>query len=121
MENELKKYFGQCHCGNVKFEVKLGTVKELITCNCSICIRKGWSLTFVPKENFHLLAGESSLTDYQFGKKSLHHQFCSRCGTSCFSSGPGHDGKTMFAVNMRCVDGFDLKSVPAREFDGKNL
>ena len=61
---ETKKYTGSCHCGSVRFEVTTG-LENVMSCNCSICSRSGYLLSFVPVEQFTLLAGEDQLTDYQ--------------------------------------------------------
>lgn len=116
----MQTYHGSCHCGKVQFEAK-GDFKNAVTCNCSICQRKGSILAFVPDENFKLLSGAEYLTDYQFGKKTIHHTFCSVCGVTAFSSGEKPGGPKMKAVNLRCLEGFDLKSLTIKEFDGKSL
>lgn len=117
---ETKTYQGSCHCGKVRYEVKADLSGELNTCNCSICGRTGWVLTFVPAEQFTLLTGEDALTDYQFGKKSIHHLFCSTCGIRSFARGT-LNGKELAAVNVRCLEGVDLKTLKTREFDGRSL
>lgn len=33
-------YQGSCHCGNIKFTAE-GEIGEVMSCNCSICERKG--------------------------------------------------------------------------------
>ena len=38
---------GSCHCGKVAFEVE-GDIDSAMSCNCSICQRKGSLLWFVP-------------------------------------------------------------------------
>ena len=37
---------GSCHCGKVAYEVETD-LEQVIECNCSICRRKGYLLTFV--------------------------------------------------------------------------
>jgi hypothetical protein len=115
-----KTYAGGCHCGKVRYEVT-AAVEDGMTCNCSICAMKAHVLTFVSPAQFKLLSGEGSLSDYQFNKKVIHHLFCSNCGVSSFGRGTGPDGNEMYAVNLRCLDGFDLTSLPVQTFDGKSL
>ena len=81
----------------------------------------GWILSFVPAASFSLQAGEDALTDYQFGKKKIHHLFCKTCGVHSFSRGAGHDGALMYAVNLRCLEGVDPDALPVNRFDGKKL
>ena len=38
-EKELKEYHGNCHCGAVRFSVKMPELKEVSHCNCSHCTR----------------------------------------------------------------------------------
>lgn len=115
------KAHGSCHCGNVKFECEINETKEVVSCNCSICSRKGWLLTFALDTDFKLISGHDSLKDYQFGKKSIHHEFCTNCGTNCFSTGLGHDGKKTRAINVRCLSNFDFKDYTIKEYDGKSI
>jgi hypothetical protein len=119
MSGEVKTYTGGCHCGKVRYEVTtdLGFV---IDCNCSICSKKGHILNFVPTEQFKLLSGEDSLTDYQFNKNVIHHTFCSTCGISSFASGKKPDGTPVKAINVRCLDGVDVGSLEVKHVDGKS-
>ena len=113
------KYQGGCHCGNVRYEIET-QIDSGLTCNCSICFKKGHVLTFAPEASFKLLKGEDSLSDYQFNKKTIHHLFCKNCGVSSFGKGSMPDGTKMVSINMRCLDGFDMKSIPITEYDGKS-
>ena len=114
------KHSGGCHCGNVRFDVEM-TIDTLMACNCSICSKRGYLLAFTPEKNFTLLSGADSLTDYQFGKKNIHHVFCKTCGVSAFGNGAMPDGTKMRAINARCLDGIDIAQIPVTPFDGKSL
>ncbi|MDY7227718.1 GFA family protein [Hyalangium rubrum] len=113
-------YKGGCHCGKVRYEVKLD-LNELISCNCSICAKTASILAFVPAQEFKLLSGEDALTDYQFGKKHVHHLFCSTCGIRSFGSGEMPDGRAMRAINVRCLEGVNVDTLKITPFDGKSL
>ncbi|MDB4975872.1 MAG: aldehyde-activating protein [Myxococcaceae bacterium] len=117
---EAKAYTGSCHCGNVRYQVTLDLTAEMLTCNCSICARTGTMLTFVPAAAFTLERGEDALTDYQFGKKHIHHNFCSTCGVRSFAWGNGPDGSKMYAINARCLEDVDLHALKTKEIDGKS-
>jgi hypothetical protein len=95
--------------------------EKAYACNCSICSRAGWLLTFAPAESFRLLGGEDELSDYQFGKKHIHHVFCRNCGVRSFSRGTGKDGKKTVAVNLRCLKELDATALPVHKFDGASL
>lgn len=43
------KYQGSCHCGSIKF-VAEGELSEVLSCNCSICQKKGSLLWFLPSK-----------------------------------------------------------------------
>jgi hypothetical protein len=111
---------GGCHCGKVRYEVTIAPDSG-ISCNCSMCSKKGTLLSFVGADAFTLKSGEGDLTDYQFNKHVIHHLFCKHCGVTSFARGVGPGGKEMVAVNLRCLDGIDLDKVEVKKFDGKSL
>jgi hypothetical protein len=113
-------YQGSCHCGAVQYRVE-GTIAKAMECNCSICSRKGHLLAFVGEGQFELLKGQEDLSDYQFGKKHIHHLFCKQCGVGTFGRGANPDGSQMYAVNVRCLDGLDFKALPVDQYDGKSI
>jgi hypothetical protein len=119
--NGLKTYAGGCHCGKVRYETQLDLGGQLITCNCSICGKTGTVLAFTPAEHFTLRSGEEVLTDYQFGKKNIHHLFCSTCGVRSFARGTMPDGTRMCAVNVRCLDDVDVSALKVTPVDGKRF
>ena len=116
---ESKTYSGGCHCGRVRYQVTTD-LASVIECNCSICSRRGHWLNFVPAEQFKLLQGQDALTDYQFNKHIIHHNFCSVCGVGSFARGKNADGSPMAAINVRCLDDIDLASIKTTRFDGKS-
>src|SRR5205823_2202539 len=89
---DAKKYTGGCHCGKVRYEVTTDLTRVL-DCNCSHCSKKGLLLNFVTADQFTLLSGEESLSDYQFNKKVIHHLFCRACGVESFARGTAQDGR----------------------------
>ncbi len=117
---EAKLHAGGCHCGKVRYEVT-AAVDSMLSCNCSICSKKGTLLTFVPEAAFTLKSGESDLTDYQFNKHRIHHTFCRVCGVTSFARGTGPDGKNMIAINARCLDDFDPATATIKNIDGKSF
>jgi hypothetical protein len=117
---EPKTYTGGCHCGEVRFEVT-ADISNVVSCNCSICQKRGALWSFVPAGNFGLRAGGEDLRDYQFAKKTIHHLFCPRCGVGSFSRGKAPDGGEMIAVNVRCLDDIDIGKLTQQPFDGRSL
>lgn len=117
---EHKTYSGACHCGAVRFELTTSPLTRASTCNCSICARVGWVMVSVPATDFRLLSGEAAQRDYQFGAQRMHHLFCATCGVRSFATFTGANGEDMRLINLRCVDGIELKALQIQEFDGKS-
>jgi hypothetical protein len=113
------KYQGSCHCGKVAFEVE-GEIKSALACNCSICSRKGSLLWFVPRDKFTLLTPEDAAGTYTFNKHVIKHRFCAVCGIHPYAEAVDPKGVPTAAVNVRCLDGLDLASVPVQQFDGRS-
>ena len=114
------KHTGSCHCGDVHYEVE-ADIKDVVACNCSICSKKGYLLSFVPEANFTLIKGADAISDYQFGAHRIHHTFCQKCGVASFSRGAMPDGTKMIALNVRCIDAIDIAALAVNPFDGKSL
>ncbi len=112
---------GGCHCGRVRFEVEVGDeFKEAIECNCSICSKKGSILAFVAREKLRLLTPETNMSTYTFNKHVIKHHFCKTCGIHPFGEAAGPQGPGA-AVNLRCLEDFDMGPVKVTPFDGQNL
>jgi hypothetical protein len=117
---EVKTWAGGCHCGRVRYEVE-SDLQSFFSCNCSICQKRGFLLTFVPQAKFRLLSGQEALTDYQFNKRVVHHLFCSTCGVASFSKGENPNAGPMVAVNVRCLDGIDATELKPQLLDGRSF
>ena len=115
----LQSHTGGCHCGKVRYQVQLDLDGPVISCNCSMCGKKGTLLSFAPAENFKLQQGEGEMTSYKFNHKVIDHLFCSTCGVTSFARG-SKDGKPIVAINTRCLDGVDPASLDVMHFDGKS-
>jgi hypothetical protein len=114
------KYKGSCHCGKIAFEVE-GDLNGAMACNCSMCSRKGSLLWFVPRERLRLLTAEDDIDTYTFNKHVIKHRFCRTCGIHPYGEGTDPKGDRMAAINIRCLEGIDLASVPVQHFDGRSL
>jgi hypothetical protein len=113
-------YRGSCHCGKVAFEVD-GEPDSGLACNCSMCQRKGSLLWFVSKEKFRLLTPEDQAATYTFHKHAIQHRFCPACGIHPYAEAKGPKGAPMAAINLRCLENFDLDKVPVKHYDGRAL
>ena len=45
----MRTYTGGCHCGQVRYEVTTD-LAAVVSCNCSICTKRGLLLNFVSPE-----------------------------------------------------------------------
>jgi hypothetical protein len=113
------RYRGSCHCGKVAFEVD-GEIKSVLACNCSICSRKGSLLWFVPRTQFTLLTPEDAAGTYTFNKHVIKHRYCPACGIHPFAEAVDPRGVPTAAVNVRCLEGVDLATIPVNQFDGRS-
>jgi len=98
-----------------------GEIKGATACNCSICSRKGSLLWFVPREKLTVLTPEEAIGTYTFNKHVIKHRFCQTCGIHPYGEGTDPRGNKIAAVNLRCIEGIDLASIPVQNFDGASL
>lgn len=113
------KYTGSCHCGKVAFEVE-GEIGSALSCNCSICQRKGSLLWFVPRADLKLISPEDAASSYTFNKHVIKHRFCPNCGIHPYGEGTDPKGNAMAAINVRCLERIDLETVKVHHYDGRS-
>jgi hypothetical protein len=113
-------YKGSCHCGNVAFQVE-GTLAGAMSCNCSLCQRKGSLMWFVPREQMQLLTPDENAGTYTFNKHAIKHRFCSKCGVHPYGEAVDPKGHAMAAINIRCLEGIELDKIPVTPFNGRAL
>src|SRR4051812_23965938 len=112
-----KTYEGSCHCGRVRFRVT-ASLANTVSCNCTICTKKGFLHLIVEPDAFQLLQGGDALTTYRFNTLVAKHTFCSHCGIHPFYVPRSHPDK--IDVNVRCLAGVDPSQLQTRPFDGRN-
>ena len=110
---------GSCHCGRIRFEAE-GDIDSALSCNCSICQRKGSLLWFVPRRALRLLTPEENASTYLFIKHVIKHHFCPTCGIHPYGEASSPSGEPMAAINIRCIEGIDLQAIPVTQFDGRS-
>ena len=84
---DAKTFTGGCHCGAVRYEVT-GSLDKVISCNCSICEKRGLLLIFAAADQFKLLSGADKLADYQFNKKVIHHNSAANAASNPSRTAP---------------------------------
>jgi hypothetical protein len=112
-------YKGSCHCGDVAFQVE-GELASAMSCNCSICQRKGTLMWFVPREHLQLLTPDENASTYTFNKHAIKHRFCPKCGMHPYGEGVDPKGNSMAAINIRCLEGIELEKIAVTHFDGRS-
>jgi len=117
--SEATKHIGSCHCGKVRYEVKVDLTQPVMACNCSMCQRTGTYLSFAPESDFTLLSGADNLADYQFNKHRIHHLFCKTCGIKSFARANRPDGTPTVAINVRCLEDVDLEGLQVKMNNGR--
>ena len=118
-----RTYLGGCHCGSVRYSVDLDLSQGTLKCNCSICSKARAWLIAVDPADFRLLSGADNLSDYQFGTRQLHHQFCKSCGIKSFARGRGPDSHEFVGVIVSCLENIpdaELAALPIVYVDGRN-
>jgi hypothetical protein len=109
---------GSCHCGKVAFEVE-ADLSQVIACNCSICSKKGYLLTFAPRDALKV-SGEENLSTYTFNTHTIRHRFCAHCGTATFGEGQQPGKPPMAAINVRCLDGVEVSELTTMPINGRD-
>jgi hypothetical protein len=111
---------GTCHCGAVRFTVKLSDgLRTARRCNCSYCRMRGAVAVSAELDGITMEQGEEALSVYQFNSGTAKHYFCSTCGIYTFHQ--RRSNNTQYGVNVACLEGispFDFEEVPV--LDGVN-
>jgi hypothetical protein len=110
----------RCHCGTVRFRVKLldgfNTIRR---CTCSYCRMRGAVAVSAKVGDISFQAGEDALTLYRFNTGVAAHYFCSKCGI--YTHHQRRSKPDQYGVNVACLEGvspFDFAEVPV--VDGAN-
>jgi hypothetical protein len=109
---------GSRHCGGIRFTVNHAPV-EFTTCDCSLCVKRNAMMVKVPEAALSVLEGHDLLATYAWNSGRAQHHFCRRCGVYVFHrkrAAPDH-----FGINVFCLDGFDVASLPIRATEGKGM
>jgi hypothetical protein len=116
-----RKHRGGCHCGAVRFEVEADLGEGAGRCNCSVCTKIAATARLVKPAAFALLAGEDSLSSYEWGAKISRRFFCKGCGVHCFGRGFLEEvGGDYVSVNFNCLDDVDPNELAIVYWDGRH-
>jgi hypothetical protein len=73
MDMDISTIDGSCHCGTVRFRVRL-------TNGLSTCRMRGAIAVSAGLGGVDILAGAEALSIYRFNTGTAKHFFCSKCG-----------------------------------------
>jgi hypothetical protein len=125
---------GSCHCQFIKYTVALPQSQlDKATagrCNCTICLKQGFTGIRLPKSDFTLLSPSSvaEVKDYRVNvEHDIHKYFCGNCGIHVFAEGAfPWKGQMVefFQINVVTLDqpqeGLDLSQWKMIYVDGRN-
>lgn len=111
------RFAGQCHCGTVRFQVRLvDGLKTARRCNCSYCRMRGAVVVSARLDDLEITAGQEALTLYEFHTKTAKHFFCSKCGI--YTHHQRRSDPDLYGINAACLNGvspFDFEEVPVND------
>ena len=117
MGDERMEHRAACHCGTVRFRVRLtdefNTVRR---CTCSFCRMRGAVAVTAKLGDIQFVSGEDNLTLYQFNTGTAKHYFCRTCGI--YTHHQRRSDPSQYGVNVACLEGvspFDFPEVPVSD------
>jgi hypothetical protein len=117
MDDDIAQNDGACHCGTVRFHVRLTNgLHTARRCTCSYCRMRGAVAVSADLRGFSIVAGEDALSVYQFNTMSAKHYFCSKCGI--YTHHQRRSDPLQYGVNVACLEGispFDFDEVPVND------
>ncbi|SEQ87605.1 Uncharacterized conserved protein [Faunimonas pinastri] len=117
MNYDIDQIEGACHCGAVRFRVKLTDgLHTARRCTCSYCRMRGAVAVSAAVGDLEILQGADALTLYEFNTHVAKHYFCSRCGI--YTHHKRRSDPNLFGVNVACLSGispFDFPEVPVND------
>lgn len=120
MDRPTPSLSGACHCGTVRFRVRLADgLNTARRCTCSYCRMRGAVVVSASVDDLQIITGEDKLSLYRFNTMAATHWFCSVCGI--YTHHRRRSNPTQFGINAACLEGvspFDFAEVPVN--DGVN-
>ncbi|KIX07135.1 uncharacterized protein Z518_05112 [Rhinocladiella mackenziei CBS 650.93] len=125
-------FTGSCHCGFIKYRahLSLGDPPTATRCNCTVCLKQGFTGTRLASPSDFELLSPSSLSevkDYQIRSKDVHKHFCGNCGIHVLGRGKyEYQGVTHEFCSLNILtldqpqDGLDLSKFKIQYWDGRN-
>lgn len=113
MNQDGKPHSAACHCGTVRFRVRLADdFKSIRRCTCSYCRMRGAVAVSAPLQDIEFVEGVEKLTLYQFNTGTAKHYFCKTCGI--YTHHQRRSNPSQFGINVACIEGvspFDFAEI----------
>jgi hypothetical protein len=134
-QEDIKRTFhGSCHCKFITYSVAIAQSRldnpRAGRCNCTICLKQGYTGIRIPRSDFHLISPSafSQCKDYRMNPAhNIHKYFCGTCGIHVAAEGSFEwKGETIefFHFNVATLeqpqDGLDLSQWKMSYTDGRN-
>lgn len=104
MSDDRKQHTATCHCGTVRFRVRLTDGFNAIRrCTCSYCRMRGAIAASAELSDIDFMEGEDNLTLYQFNTGTAKHYFCKTCGI--YTHHQRRSNPNQFGINIACIEG----------------
>ncbi|MBJ2151699.1 GFA family protein [Paracoccus sp. IB05] len=117
MSQNTEDLSAACHCGTVRFRLRLtGGFASIRRCTCSYCRMRGAIAVSAGLQDIGFEAGEDNLTLYQFNTGTAKHYFCKTCGI--YTHHQRRSNTDQYGVNVACIEGvspFDFREVPVSD------
>ncbi len=105
-------------------------IDHVRVCDCSICRMRGALIHRVNNDDLRILTLLEELTLYEWGSRTAKDYFCPTCGILPFrrpsyptekERSEGVEPFFGWAVNTRCLEGFDFSKVPRKLIFGSRI
>lgn len=102
---------GRCHCGAVRFTVRLSDgVNTARRCTCSYCTMRGAVAVSAPLGALSVTQGAEVLGLYTFNTHAAQHHFCTICGI--YTHHRRRSNPDQLGVNLACLEGHTPWDLP---------
>ena len=102
----------------MRFEVA-ADIDHVRSCDCSVCRRRAGLMFRVAPEAMRFRTPLEELSVYEWNTRIARDYFCPACGVLPFRR--SRSAPDTWDVNVRCLEGLDLESLPVRQMRGSEL
>ena len=105
---------GACHCGHIRYQVRVDLGEGTARCNCTWCTKHGWWSKVVKPEAFTRLSADGEPLPIEPG-----HTACPHCHVMVYGAGDLPElGGAFVTFNVNTLEGVDLHGVSIVFLDG---